>query len=72
MPFQSTLQCFSLQSFPDHYYQGCELWERALMSQQLPLTRLDFPQSSQINLLCQTGWIGNLDAEAVLLSLIHI
>ncbi len=36
------------------------------MSQQLPLTRLDFPQSSQINLLCQTGWIGNLDAEAVL------
>ena len=66
MPFQSTLQHFSLQSFPDHYYQGCELWERAFMSQQLPLTRLDFPQPSQVNLRCQTGWIGNLDAEAVL------
>lgn len=36
------------------------------MSQQLPLTRLDFPQPSQVNLRCQTGWIGNLDAEAVL------
>lgn len=66
MPFQSTLQCFSLQSFPDHYHQGCELWDSALLSQTLPFTRLDFSLSSQDNLLCQTGWIGNLDAEAVL------
>ena len=66
MPFQSTLQYFSLQSFPDHYRQGCELWERALLSQTLPFTRLDFTLSPQDNLLCQTGWIGDLDAKAVL------
>ncbi len=36
------------------------------MSQKLPLKRLDFPHPSEVNLPCQTGWIGNLDAEAVL------
>lgn len=36
------------------------------MSQPPPFIRLDFPQSSQLDLRCQTGWIGSPDAEAVL------
>lgn len=66
MHFQSTLQLFSPECFSEHYQQGCELWQRAFMSQKLSTSRFDFSHSSDVNLLCQAGWIGHPDADAVL------
>ena len=66
MPLTSLLQQFSTQAFPVNYRDGCLRWAEALSKVTVPVNRRDFANDTDANLICQTAWLGALDARRVL------
>ncbi len=66
MPLSSVLQRFSPQVFPVDYRDGCQRWAGALSNIALEVHRRDFTNESDTSLICQTAWLGPVDASRVL------
>ncbi len=66
MPPSTALQCFSRHVFPMSYQDGCQRWAEALSNVTLQVSRRDFANGAAASLVCQTAWLGPVDANRVL------